>query len=669
VKAGRIFLGLTWRLVCGSVLLGACPGALPAKDQPAWLTRLLAQPSSAQPATVPAVVLLHEQQIVFDDQQEWTETIRFAVRLLAQNSQDHAAFSLYYLNGTDAVKHIAAVLIRPDGYTKEFGEADWADVAVLDEKGLYSDLRVQTIRAGIHGRPGDVFSCEVAIRRRQRHGEMVWMPSAASGLPADLIQVTLKAPKGFEAQLHCMGVPPVFLPEDNAHRGVQRWCWRDRPYEPAEARAPSRPANPVFVKLLRKDGAKTGPGASLADWPGVALLAAQYQDTACNTSPSLTATAKQLTDGLVTPLAKLEAVGRFVQQCPYAALDKNTGFGFGFQPRLASKVLATRYGDCKDKVNLLRALLREIGVTAYPVAVSAETPSEIDPGWPSLLQFNHMIAAIAVAPECDFPAVAELSGVGRVLFFDPTSEQTPLGFLPWNLQDSQGLLCDPRGPGLVRLPKLAESTRWRVHREVELTLRENGLEGSATVELQGELAEGFRQALRQFKDSELREKLTGMFTHNARGLTLTDHTFADNWAQDLVTLKLRFRALEFGQKMTGRLWVLRLNLFAPMGIPEISDRERRQPYVVTPVASDEVTVLKWPGEYSPESVPAAAAVQGPYGEYRVGFQVHDGAITCDRHFAIKGTTLTPAQYLEFRQFLLTVAKQDQRTLVLKKPAE
>ena len=661
----KAFAG-TGRWCAALLLLGPAQGKLAAANkQPLWLTGLVNQASPPQAAEVPAIVLFQEQHIVFENPQEWVETIRFAVRLLAKNSQDRAVFSLHYINRTDEVKHVTACLVRPDGSIKDFGEADWADVAVMDEKGLYSDFRVQSIRAGDHAHPGDVFGCEVTIRRRERFGETVWVPFA-SGLPAERIQVTLRAPKNFEGRLHWIGAAPEQLPEDPAQPGLRRWCWRDRPFEPAEAKAPTRPAHAVFIRLLRTDGAKGSGGTAGTGWIGIAQLAAQYQDAACNSSAGLTATARKLTEGLVAPADKLEVIGRFVQQCAYAALDKNTGFGFGFQPRLASKVLDARYGDCKDKVNLLRALLREIGITAYPVAVSAESPSEIDPAWPSLLQFNHVIAAIRVDADCVAPAAAEVSGLGRVLFFDPTSEHTPLGYLPWVLQDSQGLLCDPRGPGLVRLPKLEGDDRWRLHREADLVLDDNGLEGSVVLELHGEQAGGFRELRRQFKDSELRDKLSAVFTRQARDMKLVENTFSDNWAQDLVTLNLRFRSREFGQKMPGQLWVLPMNLFNPIGSPKLAETERRQPFVVTPIADEERLVLKWPAGYSAETVPADAVVRSEYGEYHSSFRVDRNAVICERRYSIRGATLSPAQYLKFRQFLLSVAKLDQRTLVLHK---
>ena len=665
MTVGWIFLRWAWRCGCGSLLLLACLGEVQAKSPPVWLTNLVAQPMPSQPPEVPALVLLHEQQIVAEDRREWTETIRYAVRLLAHNSQEYAAFSLDYISGTDEVKHITACLIKPDGFTKYFDDSDWVDAAMLGENGLYTDFRIQTIKAGLHAQPGDVFGCEVTIKRKQKNGEAVWLPFTE--LPATLVQLTLKIPNELEGQVHWIGFPPEQLPEDSLHKGMQRWCWRNLPYEPAETHAPSQPANYVFIKLLAKGGTKANPGTSLADWAGVAKWAAQYQDASCNASANLTATAKKLTAGLDTPAAKLEAICRFVQQCAYASVDKNIGLGFGFQPRLASKILDTRYGDCKDKVNLLRALLREIGITAFPVAVSAETQSTIDPGWPSLLQFNHVIAAIVVPPECVFPAVAEIPSLGRVLFFDPTSEQTPLGTLPWTLQASQGLLCDPRGTGLVQLPKLVESTRWEQHRESDLALRENGLEGEATLELHGELAGAFRQAARQFKESELREKLSAMFARNAVGLTLTEYSFADDWAHDLVTIKVRLKAREVGQKMRNQLWVLRMDLFAHVNVPEMSEHGRRQPFVVTPISDDATLKLKWPAEYAPETVPADAALNGEFGDYRTSYQVREGTLICRRHCAIKGAILTPAQFGEYRRFLVAVAKLDQSTLVLKKP--
>jgi hypothetical protein len=60
--------------------------------------------------------------------------------------------------------------------------------------------------------------------------------------------------------------------------------------------------------------------------------------------------------------------------------------------------------------------------------------------------------------------------LGRLLFFDPTNEYVPLGYLPKYLQDNFGLVVPADSGTLISLPLLPASTN-RLLRTAEMTLR------------------------------------------------------------------------------------------------------------------------------------------------------------------------------------------------------
>jgi len=131
----------------------------------------------------------------------------------------------------------------------------------------------------------------------------------------------------------------------------------------------------------------------------------------------------------------LRQIHRWVaQEIRYVSISLGLG---GYQPRMPSAVLATQFGDCKDKATLFIALLNTLGIPAYPVLLSAG--GSVDSALPSLSQFDHVIAAI--------------DGPGGYQFVDPTSELTPWGELPPSDQGQFGLLVHPEGRvDMVRLP-------------------------------------------------------------------------------------------------------------------------------------------------------------------------------------------------------------------------
>ena len=115
------------------------------------------------------------------------------------------------------------------------------------------------------------------------------------------------------------------------------------------------------------------------------------------------------------PRAIAEALFRRVSNdVRYVGLE----FGDGaFQPRPPLTVHQTRYGDCKDKANLLRVLLREKGITSRMALLQTSHAGVIAHAVPHLSAFNHAILAV------------DLPGESGPVFCDPTIEGMPFGML------------------------------------------------------------------------------------------------------------------------------------------------------------------------------------------------------------------------------------------------
>ncbi|MCK5620584.1 MAG: DUF3857 domain-containing protein, partial [Candidatus Krumholzibacteria bacterium] len=100
-----------------------------------------------------------------------------------------------------------------------------------------------------------------------------------------------------------------------------------------------------------------------------------------------------------------------------------------FVPNSARRVLQSMYGDCKDKVCLLRSMLSEVGVESHFVLV---TP--LDFGKTLYLpspRFNHTILAIPVDESWS-------ESDGEYWFLDPTAQWMPVTDLPWSLKGARG---------------------------------------------------------------------------------------------------------------------------------------------------------------------------------------------------------------------------------------
>jgi len=143
---------------------------------------------------------------------------------------------------------------------------------------------------------------------------------------------------------------------------------------------------------------------------------------------TLSRTVDSLVAGAKTRDDSIRAVHKWVaQDIRYVGIELGIG---GYQPRMPDTVIATGYGDCKDKATLFVTALTHLGIRAYPVLLSINATARRD--LPTPQQFNHEIAAVALSS-------------GGYRFVDLTSSFNAYGELPRSIQGGFGLLVFPDG--------------------------------------------------------------------------------------------------------------------------------------------------------------------------------------------------------------------------------
>ncbi len=132
--------------------------------------------------------------------------------------------------------------------------------------------------------------------------------------------------------------------------------------------------------------------------------------------------------------AQLVAAIRFVQDdIRYLGIEMGRG---SHEPRQPSLVLAQRYGDCKDKALLLAALLRQLGVEAWPALVNTKLRRRLDDFLPSPFLFDHVITRVV--------------DDGKIYWIDGTlSDQGGTLATIDTPSDERGLIVRPDSTGLT----------------------------------------------------------------------------------------------------------------------------------------------------------------------------------------------------------------------------
>lgn len=132
----------------------------------------------------------------------------------------------------------------------------------------------------------------------------------------------------------------------------------------------------------------------VSNFPGYVDLGKAYQSRAQEKSaatPKIRALAARVTGALVDPKAKTLALADWVRKnIRYVAVFIGPG---GVVPHSAESVIDNRYGDCKDHVALLEALLSAVGIDSTGALVNAGAAYAVSPV-ASLGIFNHILTYV-----------------------------------------------------------------------------------------------------------------------------------------------------------------------------------------------------------------------------------------------------------------------------------
>ncbi|MEM8709363.1 MAG: DUF3857 domain-containing protein [Planctomycetota bacterium] len=187
---------------------------------------------------------------------------------------------------------------------------------------------------------------------------------------------------------------------------MRTWSVQDLTPRRAEALEP-----PPRERVLRLQA------STYADWPSFGNWWWNLISEEIAVSPEMREKVEELTRDQETRADKLRAIYDFVvTEIRYNAWE----FGVhGYQPYSAPVIFSRRFGDCKDKAILMRAMLGEVGIEAWPVLIQSEGRRfEEDHSLPLVAHFNH---CIAYGPEQE--------GIDE-MFLDGTARLHPLEVLP-----------------------------------------------------------------------------------------------------------------------------------------------------------------------------------------------------------------------------------------------
>ncbi|HEX8493826.1 MAG TPA: DUF3857 and transglutaminase domain-containing protein [Pyrinomonadaceae bacterium] len=640
------------------VLAIASPALASVDDAPSWLQQAAQQKAPAYDKSVTAIVLLNEATVTVNEDGRITTVNTYAVRILKREGRSEAVAAEPYDTASGKVREMKAWLIRADGVVKRYGKDETLDLSA-SKNDVYNEARVKLISAEAEADAGAVFGYQTITESRSDYNQDKW--SFQDRLPTLLSRYTLVLPNNWRATSVTFNHAPV----EPSVAGTS-YTWELRNLPPIE----DEPASPSVTNLAPRLAINFAPPTGTAtaiptysNWAEVSRWYSQLSDPQSNADEAIAAKARSLTANCKTELEKIQAIGRFVQNLQYISIQIGVG---RYRPHSATEVFSKSYGDCKDKANLMRAMLKTVNISSYPVLIYAGDPTYVREEWASPGQFNHCIIAIKVGDETLSPTVINHPSLGRLLMFDATDDDTPVGDLPDHEQGSFALIAAGEAGALLRMPSTPPEAN-RLERQAEVTLTPEGaITASLSERSIGQSAVEERRAFRHLSRPEYNQLIEAWITRGATGAKLSKVEPSDSSAEGRFALDVEFTAGAYAQLMQERLLVFKPAIVSRRESLFLTKGTRTHPVVLDSHAYAETVRIKLPAGFEVDELPDALKLDTPFGTYASTYEVKDNQLVFTRTMTQRAATIPAAQYAAVRNFYERIRAAEQAPVVLAK---
>ena len=641
---------------CFTLLLIAVPVAALGDDAPSWLRNAAALKVPIYDKKVSTVVLVDESTMVVAEDGRVTTTSLYAVRILNREGRSSAIAEANYETDFTKIRELRAWMIQPSGKSTSYGNDNVIDEADLDD--VYNESRVKRIVARSDAEPDSVFGYQVVSEMRPFFNQSMWYFQGVEPVVSSKLTVTL--PVGWRADSITFNHGKI---EPTVAGTSYTWELRDIPPLAIE------PASPSLINLVPRlavnyfpaEGARMSASRAFDSWNEVSRWYAGISDPQVIPDARIIAKANELTLNARTELEKIQAIARYVQNIQYISIQIGVG---RWRPHAASDVLAKSYGDCKDKANLMRSLLRVLNITSYPVLIYAGDPNFVQEVWPSPRQFNHCIIAVKVSDEIQIATILNHPTLGRLLIFDATDPNTPLGDLPDDEQGSFALIAAGDVGALARMPSTSQETN-HMERSAQVQLAADGsIVASLKERALGQSAVGYRREYRGLSKPEYVKRIERWVTAGVTASKVTRVEPEDNLNEGRFALSVDFTAPSYGQSMQDRLLVFKPAIVSRRESLFLTDAMRKHPVVLDAYSFTETVSVKLPAGFDVDEMPDAVKLEAPFGSYKTTYAVKNDELIFTRSLAQRAGSIPVGQYETVRSFFERIRTAEQSPVVL-----
>ncbi|HZY74419.1 MAG TPA: DUF3857 and transglutaminase domain-containing protein, partial [Edaphobacter sp.] len=352
---------------------------------PAWVLTAAHASTPEYPPATQAVILDNEETLTVAPDGSATIFKRRVIKILRPQGRGFARIYVP-IDRDRKLRSFHVWSIAADGHPYTLRDNEIAEVGDDEYGMLYVDLHAKAARAPAAD-PGAVIAYEYERSERPYVQEFTWR--FQDSIPTLHSVFELILPPDWHYSVAARKDTGVLTSQPAP--GHYRWQLDNVPGIDTE----DVPMTPEFESMAGRlvvryshDPEPTGD----ARWTAVGDWYTRLASSSATATPDIAAKAKELVAGQTDFTAKIQSIANYMQRnIRYVGIEIGIG---GYRPHAADDIFRNRYGDCKDKVALLSAMLESVGIHSTWVLVDTRR-GFVDPNIPSV-DGDHAIAAIEI---------------------------------------------------------------------------------------------------------------------------------------------------------------------------------------------------------------------------------------------------------------------------------
>ncbi|MDE6109784.1 MAG: transglutaminase-like domain-containing protein, partial [Muribaculaceae bacterium] len=308
-----------------------------------------------------------------------------------------------------------------------------------------------------------------------------------------------------------------------------------------------------------------------------------------NNDDAVAETATRLTASCISEEEKVDSIAAWVRNnIRYVAVENGD---YALRPASAGEVLSKRFGDCKGSANLIKAMLRDVGIDGRLVWVG--TRGEVPTQWseiPSLQSGNHQIACAVVNDS--------------IIYVDGTASYAPDGYLPWGIRGREALIENGDDYILGEIPNVSRHPD-KESLKGDFVIDGDNLRGSLSRTYTGHNRAYIANLYYSSAADKRKDLLERLLTYPKKNLVAEDAALRLNNLSDAECTVESVEAVDNGAaRHAGNKCYVDLRPIRALGFDVVDVESRERALAAKPVSNYESEVkVKIPEGYSVEQLP------------------------------------------------------------------